>query len=246
MTVDPAVESMAYSREHADIYDMIHSGRGRDWAAEADSIADIAVAKRPGADSVLDVACGTGEHLRRFRERFTTVAGLELSAGMRELAQRKLPGVTIHAGDMRDFDLGQRFDVVTCMCFSLGYMTSVGQLHEAIASLVRHVNPGGVVIAEPWWFPEKFLDGFVSGAVTHERGHVISRVSHSVREGGRSRMTVRYTVANAQGIRDFTETEIHSLFSREEYLAGFARAGVEAEFQEGGPNGRGMFIGTRG
>ncbi|MFG2130889.1 class I SAM-dependent DNA methyltransferase [Streptomyces sp. NPDC048751] len=244
MIADSTTESMAYSTEHAEIYDRIHASRGRDWAAEADALTDVALELRPRSASLLDIACGTGEHLRRFAERFPTVAGVELSHGMCEIARRKLPAVPVHQGDMRAFELGRRFDVVTCMCFSLGYMTSVDELNQAVASMVRHLNPGGVVIAEPWWFPEKFLDGFVSGAVTQDEHGVISRVSHSVRDGRRSRMTVRYTVADPAGIKDFTETEVHSLFTRDEYETAFLLAGVKAVFREGGPNGRGLFVGT--
>ncbi|MGI5467492.1 class I SAM-dependent methyltransferase [Streptomyces sp. CA-132043] len=245
MNVTTGKQTMEYSQEHAEIYDAIHASRGRDWAAEASGMTELVRQRFPAADSLLDVACGTGEHLRHFARHFGAVAGLELSEGMREIAAAKLPGVPVHPGDMRDFDLGRTFDAVTCMCFSLGYMDSVGDLHDAIESLARHTVPGGVVITEPWWFPEKFLDGFVSGAVTHEEHRVISRVSHSVRDGRTSRMTVRYTVAEPGGIRDFTETEVHSLFTLDEYLSGFAAAGIEAQYTEGGPNGRGLFVGVR-
>ncbi|MGW7022505.1 class I SAM-dependent DNA methyltransferase [Streptomyces decoyicus] len=237
--------SMEYSQEHADIYDAIHASRGRDWASEADGMAALVKEGLPSADSLLDVACGTGEHLRYFARHFTSVAGLELSEGMREIAAAKLPGIPIHRGDMRNFDLGRTFDAVTCMCFSLGYMHSVGDLHDAIASLARHTVAGGVIVAEPWWFPESFLDGFVSGAVTHEEDRVISRVSHSVRDGRASRMTVRYTVADPVGIREFTETEVHSLFTQDEYVTAFASAEVEARYIADGPNGRGLFVGIR-
>lgn len=234
-----------YSWEHAEIYDFIHAARGRDWAAEADDITKLVRERCPRASSLLDVACGTGAHLERFGAHFATVAGLELSPGMREIAQRRLPGHQVYAGDMRDFELGARYDAVLCMCFSLGYMSTVSELRSAAAALVRHVAPGGVLIAEPWWFPEKFVDGFVSAALAQEDGRAVSRLSHSVREGRVSQMTVRYTVADTDGIRDFTEYETYSLFTQEEYVSAFAQAGCAVEFLPGGPNGRGLFVGTR-
>lgn len=234
-----------YSRAHAEIYDAIHAARGRNWAAEADYIAGLIFARCPQARSLLDVACGTGTHLDRFRSHFDEVAGLELSDAMREIADTKLPGITVHAGDMRDFDLRRSFDAVVCMCFSLGYMNSLAELEDAVACLARSVAPLGVVVAEPWWFPEQFLEGFVTGSIAEEEGRVISRLSHSVREGRVSRMTVRYTVAEPDGIRDFTEFEVYSLFTRDEYLAAFDRAGLKADYSAGKPNGRGLFIATR-
>ncbi|MFF8960006.1 class I SAM-dependent methyltransferase [Streptomyces sp. NPDC014894] len=235
----------AYSSRHAEIYDLVHAARGRDWAAEADEIARLVLDRRPGAASILDVACGTGAHLRRLRERFPVADGLELSDGMREIAAAALPDSTIHRGDMRDFDLGREYDAITCMCFSMGYMASTAELSAAAGALARHLAPGGVVIAEPWWFPERFLDGFVTGSVAESERLVVSRVSHSVRDGRRSRMTVHYTVAEPSGVRHFTEEETYSLFTHEEYTAAFADAGLRTEHLPGPPNGRGLYVGVR-
>lgn len=237
--------STAYSRVHADIYDAIHSARGRDWGAEADEIARMVRSLAPGADSLLDVACGTGAHMERLSKHFTEVEGLEISPGMRRLAHGRVPGLRVHPGDMRNFDLGRRYGAVICMCYSLGYMASVEELESAAASIGRALMPGGAAVIEPWWFPERFLDGYVTGATVEEAGRVISRVSHSVREGGRIRMTVRYTVADANGISDFTENEVYSLFPRRAYEDAFAKAGIRLSYTEGGPNGRGLFTGTR-
>ncbi|NLU68546.1 class I SAM-dependent methyltransferase [Streptomyces sp. HNM0574] len=245
MSSAPEAVHSAYSAEHAEIYDFIHAARGRDWAAEADELAGIVKQRNPGADSVLDVACGTGEHLVHFSRRFGRADGLELSEGMRRIAQAKLPHGRVHAGDMRDFALGTTYDAVLCMCFSLAYAADEAEMRAGAAALVRHLAPGGVVVAEPWWFPEKFLDGFVSAGLAQEPGRAVSRLSHSTREGRSSRMTVRYTVADTKGIREFTEHEVYSLFTQQEYEDAFAAAGCPVTYHPGGPNGRGLFIGRR-
>jgi SAM-dependent methyltransferase len=237
---------MAYSDEHADIYDLIHTSRGRDWAAEADDIAALVTARNPQADSLLDVACGTGKHLEAFRARFRHVAGVELSDGMRRIARRRLPGTTIHLGDMRTFELDRAYAAITCLCFSIAYMANADELGRAVRRMAHHLQPGGVLVLEPWWFPERFLDGFVSGAVAEEEGRVVSRLSHSVRDGDATSMTVRYTVAETTGgIREFGSREILSLFPRDAYETAFRAAGLAVEYLEGGPNGRGLFVGVR-
>ncbi|MEU7171994.1 MULTISPECIES: class I SAM-dependent DNA methyltransferase [Micromonospora] len=235
----------AYSARHAEIYDTVHAARGRDWAAEAEEIAGLIQRLRPGARSLLDVACGTGGHLQRFRERFERVEGLELSDGMRQVAARKLPGVTLHGGDMRSFRLAEPVEVITCMCFSISYLPTVDGLCRAVSTMAANLVPGGVVVVEPWWFPENFIDGFVTASVAEGDGRVITRMSHSVGAGRQTRMTVRYTVGDAGGIRDFTEQELLTLFTEQEYLSAFERAGIAARHQPGPPNGRGLFVGIR-
>ncbi|MDT0270822.1 class I SAM-dependent methyltransferase [Streptomyces sp. DSM 44915] len=235
----------AYSPEHAEIYDFVHAARGRDWAAEAEDYHRLIRRWRPDAASLLDVACGTGAHLASFVEHFDRAEGLELSAGMREMAGQRLPGVPVHAGDLREFDLGRTYDAVVCLCFSVAFSHSVAELRSAVAAMARHLTPGGVLVIEPWWFPERFLDGFVSAALAEAEGRAVSRISHSVRVGDHSRMTVRYTVADRAGIRDFTSVETLSLFTEEQYTDAFAAAGCSVEYQPGGPNGRGLFVGVR-
>src|SRR5262245_54305782 len=103
-----------YDERVAEIYDLIYGVR-KDYPAEAVELTAIIRERAPLARSLLDVACGTGEHLRFLREHFDTAEGLELAAPMRAVAAAKLPEVTVHAGDMRDFQLGRTFDAVVCL-----------------------------------------------------------------------------------------------------------------------------------
>jgi SAM-dependent methyltransferase len=232
----------AYGHRQAAVYDAVYGGRGKDWVTEGDELAALIREHCPGATSVLDVACGTGSHLRRLVEVFDRADGLELSEAMCDIAAAKVPAATVYRADMRDFDLSRTYDAVLCLCYSIGYSTSVAELRGTIARLAAHTAPGGVCVVEPWWFPERFLHGYVTASSVTEDGRAITRLSHSVRDGDVSRMTIRYVVADAAGIEDFTQVEVHSLFAREEYLAAFDHAGLAAEYHEGGPNGRGLFV----
>src|SRR6266498_4870403 len=99
-----------YTAEFAEIYEPIYRLRGKDWVAEAEVVVKLVQERSPEAGSLLDVACGTGAHLETFARLMDHVEGLELATPMRVVAQRRLPGVTVHAGDMRNFDLGRTFD----------------------------------------------------------------------------------------------------------------------------------------
>jgi len=233
-----------YGPEFAQAYDLTYRLRGKDYAAEAQHIASVARARRPGAAALLDVACGTGEHLAHLRACFPAVAGLDGSPAMLELARAKLPGVPLVRGDMRDFDLRRRFDVVTCLFSAIGYLASVGELRAAVAAMARHLVPGGVLVVEPLWRPEQFLDGHVSAEVLEHGGRTLSRVSHSSRAGRTARMDIHYLVADRAGVRHFAETHLNTLFTHEEYLDAVAAAGCAAEFLPDGPAHRGLLVGV--
>lgn len=229
----------------ADAYDVTYRSRGKDYAAEAAEVTRQVRRRLPGARSLLDVACGTGEHLRHFRREFTEVAGVDQSPFMRRIAEAKLPGVPIHPGNMCGFRLDRTFDVVTCLFSSIGYLPSAAALVDAIDAMASHLVPGGVLVVEPLWFPETFRDGYVAGDVFDGDRRTLARVSHSVRDGRAVRMEIHYLVAGADGVRHFAESHHNTLFSREEYDKAFASAGCPAVFLPDFPAGRGLFVGVR-
>jgi dTDP-3-amino-3,6-dideoxy-alpha-D-glucopyranose N,N-dimethyltransferase/dTDP-3-amino-3,4,6-trideoxy-alpha-D-glucopyranose N,N-dimethyltransferase len=234
-----------YDAELADVYDALYEGRGKDYAAEAADVLKLVRERSPGAASLLDVACGTGSHLRHFAALMDDVEGLELSADMIKVAGTRLPAVPVHQGDMRSFDLGRRYDAVTCMFSSIAYMRDDGELAAALGRIAAHLAPGGVAVVEPWWFPETFLPGYVAGDVVTAAGRTLARVSHTVRTGDASTMQAHYLVADAgSGVKHFTVTHVNTLFTRERYVLAFERAGLAADYVEGGPSGRGLFVAT--
>src|SRR4051794_23711843 len=91
-----------------ELYDVAYAFK--DYAGEADAIRRIVEARRPGALTLLDVACGTGKHLEHLRAGFAC-EGLDVDAALLEVARARLPDLALHEGDMRDFELGRQFDV---------------------------------------------------------------------------------------------------------------------------------------
>ena len=121
-----------YDSGLADVYDQIYAAIGKDYATESAEITDLVRKRNPDATSLLDVACGTGEHLRYLRDTFSEVEAVEISGSMRAIAAAKLPELLIHAGDMRTFALGREFDVVLCLFSAIGYMRDTAELRAAL------------------------------------------------------------------------------------------------------------------
>lgn len=220
-----------FEHQLADVWDLIYqNGRGKDYHAEAELVAKTILDGKPDATSLLDVGCGTGEHLAALSTLFDHVEGTDISEHMVRVAQAKVPSAKLHVGDMVDLDLGRTFDAVVSLYTVVGYLPSLDALRTAIRRLVAHLEPDGVLIVEPWWFKEQYLDGYIAGDVVRDGGRTVSRVSRTVERDGRASMDIHYVVADEHGIRHFTEHHDFGLWTREEYFQAFEDAGCTATF----------------
>lgn len=78
--------------ESAELYDLIY-GSFKNYATETADLVALIRAQHPNAKTILDVACGTGEHARLLTEQFGyEVDGLDLNPSFVRIARGKLPG----------------------------------------------------------------------------------------------------------------------------------------------------------
>ncbi|MGK5522183.1 class I SAM-dependent methyltransferase [Micromonospora sp. URMC 107] len=229
----------------AEVYDFTYRRRGQDFDKEAALVSEIARERHPEAGSLLDVGCGTGEHLKALSGMFGHVAGIDLSEPMVAVARRKLPGVEVHLADMCRFDLGRRYDVVLSLSAAVAYLPSLTAVRAALGRMVAHLAPGGVLVVEPWYFPENYLDGHVAGDLIRSPERTVSRVSHSRERDGATVIESHWVVADARGIRSFVETHVFGLWEREQYERAFADAGCTVEYVGDVQAGRGLFVAQR-
>jgi SAM-dependent methyltransferase len=226
----------------AHIYDAIYASI-RDYPQEAAELDRLIQARRPGARSLLDVACGTGMHLEQLAEKYEA-EGLDADPEMLAVARARLPSTVFHEGDMASFDLGKRFDAVVCMFSSIGYAKTEERLRAAIASMARHLEPGGVLVVEPWLTPEVWETPHIGSVFVDEPELKIARMNGADTEGSVSVFEFQYLVGTLEGVEHFSERHELGLFSIEQQLAAFEAAGLAVEHDPEGPIGRGLYIGT--
>jgi len=199
----------------------------------------------PSRGDWLEVACGSGLHVRHLPKTWR-VEGLDVSPAMLALARKRLPGMRFHLGNMRAFDLGRRFDVVSCLFSSIGYMTTTADLRRALASFARHVRPGGFVVVEPWYTPSAYRPGTVyldaitgrSRTATHQVRMIVAR-----RRGRVSVMEAHHLVGTPEGVEHFVEHHEMGLFSASEVAAALRAAGLVPHFDREGVTDRGLWFG---
>lgn len=216
----------------ADVYDTLYSFK--DYEEESREVSRlIADHKRSGGRRLLDVACGTGGHLALLESDFDC-AGVEPSAEMRRKFREKLPFIEVHDGDMRSFDLGVQFDVVLCLFSAIGYMKNLDELRSAAQTMMKHLVPGGVLIAEPWLSPDVYKEGKVHANFVDEPEMKIARMVKGEREGRLSIMEMHHLVADLSGVRHFVERHEMGLFTKEEYVNAFSDEGFDTSWEDDG------------
>ncbi len=231
--------------ESAEFYDLIYASQGKDYSAEARKIHDLAqLYQKSAGNSLLDVACGTGMHAAHLRPYYD-VRGIDQDQKMLEMARNNHPGILFEAGDMRNFNFEAKFDVITCLFSSIGYMLTLDDLQKAAANMSEHLKPGGVLFVEPWFEPGSWKGGSIHTISVDQPDLKIVRMNASGQNGKISFFTYHYLVGTSKGVRYFTEHHELALYSREEYTSAFENAGLKVIFDEQGLYGRGLYIGIR-
>ena len=197
----------------AELYDLVYGFK--DYPGEARRIDELIRERRPEARSLLDVACGTGKHLALLADRYPDVAGLDLDEGLLAVARERLPDIPLHHADMTSFDLGRRFDAVTCLFSAIGYAGTEEKLRAAIGAMARHLEPGGVLIVEPWLEPQDWKPGHLHLLTVDEPDVKIARATVAGLEETTSIMDFHYLVVSREPARSGSASITRLRSSRE-------------------------------
>ncbi|MCL1091569.1 class I SAM-dependent methyltransferase [Shewanella profunda] len=92
----------------------------------------------------LDLACGTGPHVRHFIDFGYQCSGLDINQPMLDMAMRRCPEAQFNLQDMTAFYLDQRVDLITCFLYSIHYSACIERLKSCIASVHSALNDGGL------------------------------------------------------------------------------------------------------
>jgi ubiquinone/menaquinone biosynthesis C-methylase UbiE len=225
----------------AEYYDLIY-GAFKDYAAETEQVATLLHRLNPQCRSVLDVACGTGEHARRLSERGFTVDGLDVNPSFLAIARQKHPAGQFFEADMADFSLPHRYDAVICLFSSVGYVRTIERARAALACFRRHLAPGGVIVVEPWFQPGVLDPARVTTNVGEGNGVRVTRVGRVEVHGRISRLLFDYEIVDVSGTRHASEAHELGLFTTAELLEAFRSAGLDADYDAQGPTGRGLYV----
>jgi SAM-dependent methyltransferase len=142
-------------------------------------------------------------------------------------------------GTLLTFDLGRRFDAVTCLFSAIGH---VADLAGGVANLARHVAPGGLLAVEPWLSPGRVEPGRITlRTAADEVAHVARMNSIEVRDR-LSVLDFHYLVGRDGVVEHGTAVHELWLWTPDENAAAFRRAGLRPSPDAAGLDGRGPWL----
>jgi len=201
--------------------------------------------KKSAGNSWLDVACGSGTHIKHLMDKYNAM-GLDLSEAMLEVAREKCPTIEFIQGDMISFNIDKKFDVITCLFGFIGYLTKEEDLSSAINAFSEHTNQGGVVIIEPMFTKETVRDGSIGLNCLDLPEIKIARAGCSQVKGAVAFLNFNFLISTCdRGVEHFVDPTPMSIFPRNPYLSIMNRSGLSPEFVEPGLMKEGLFIGVK-
>jgi ubiquinone/menaquinone biosynthesis C-methylase UbiE len=126
-----------------------------DYRAYNDDLAAIADLAAEQGDPILELGCGTGRVLAPLAAAGHTIAGVDISPALLDIARKKLEhtsnaaNVTLVQDDLRSFDLLYKaYTFAFCTSNTLMHLTTQADQLDALRNAYRHLQPGGLLLID--------------------------------------------------------------------------------------------------
>lgn len=154
---------MAVFGNYSKYYNLLY--KDKDYAGEADYVHRLIQTHRPGAQSILDLGCGTGRHDLLLAQKGYQIVGVDISGDMLAVARSQIAAgaarsesVYFQEGDIRSVRLDRSFDAVISLFHVISYQTQNEDLLAAFKTVRCHLNSTGVFVFDFWYGPAVLTD----------------------------------------------------------------------------------------
>ncbi len=200
------------SKENTDYlakyYDQIYEKeKKKDYEKESEQIIKMIEDHEPKElQTLLDIACGTGNHLKYLSKEFECT-GVDIDEEMIGTAEEKVPKASFEVGDMRNFELENTFDVITCFFGSIGFARTYEDLVKTLKNFKRHLSESGMLIIEPWVYLSDFEKHRLPALTTvEEEEFKLVRMANSEIKDSKWILHMHYLLGEEEGIQHSHET----------------------------------------
>ncbi|UVE18809.1 class I SAM-dependent methyltransferase [Pseudomonas sp. LS44] len=115
-----------------------------DYQAQSNSVRRFHQLFGSAGKDHIDLACGTGPHVRYFIDFGYSSSGLDINQPMLDIAKLRCPEAQFTLQDMCAFSVDEPVDLVTCFLYSIHYSGEIDRLKACIASVHKALKADGV------------------------------------------------------------------------------------------------------
>jgi ubiquinone/menaquinone biosynthesis C-methylase UbiE len=226
-------------------YDRVYSFK--DYLDEAVRLQNLIIKySESGGNSLLDVACGTGLHLKHLKDDFSCT-GVDVSKSMLKIARKNAKGVTFKEADMKTLRLGKQFDVIVCLLSSIGYVKTVASLEKTIRNFSRHLKKGGLALIEPSHAKSFYVSGEPRITTYDGKDTKIARVNVTRIRQATAVLNMHILIAErGKDAKYFVDRHELGLFGINNTLRIMKAAGLKSKYLKNGlMPGRELFVGIK-
>ena len=229
----------------AKYYDKVYSFK--DYLDEAVRLQNLIIKYlESGGNSLLDVACGTGRHLKHLKDDFSCT-GVDISKSMLKIARKNAKGVTFKEADMKTLKLGKQFDVITCLLSSIGYVKTTASLEKTIRNFSKHLKKGGLALIEPSHAKSVYVSGEPRITTYDGKDVKIARVNVTKIRQATAVLNMHILIAErGKDAKYFVDRHELGLFGVNNTLRVMKAAGLKSKYLKNGlMPGRELFVGIK-
>jgi ubiquinone/menaquinone biosynthesis C-methylase UbiE len=199
-----------------------------------------------GGNSLLDVACGTGLHLKYLKDDFSCT-GVDISKSMLKIARKNAKGVTFKEADMKSLRLGKQFDVIMCLLSSIGYVKTAASLEKTIRNFSKHLKKGGLALIEPSHAKSLYVNGEPRITTYDGKDAKIARVNVTKIRQATAVLNMHILIAErGKDAKYFLDRHELGLFGINNTLRIMKAAGLKSKYLKNGlMPGRELFVGIK-
>jgi len=226
-------------------YDRVYSFR--DYLDEVVRLQNLIIKySESGGNSLLDVACGTGLHIKYLKDDFVCT-GVDISKSMLKIARKNVKGVTFKEADMKTLRLRKQFDVIVCLLSSIGYVKTAARLEKTIQNFSKHLKKGGLVLIEPSHAKAFYVSGEPRITTYNGKDAKIARVNFTKIRQATAVLNMHIVIAErGKDAKYFVDTHELGLFGINNTLRIMKAAGLKSKYLKNGlMTGRELFVGIK-
>ena len=229
----------------AKYYDRFYSFK--DYLDEAVRLQNLIIKySESEGNSLLDIGCGTGLHLKYLKDDFSCT-GVDISKSMLKIAKKNVKGAAFKEADMKTLKLGKQFDVIICLLSSIGYVKTARNLEKTIHNFSKHLKKGGLALIEPSHAKSAYVKGEPRITTYNGKDAKIARINFTKVRQTTAILNMHILIAErGKDAKYFVDKHELGLFGINNTLRVMKAAGLKSRYLKNGlMTGRELFVGIK-